>query len=452
MQDQALPRYSTIYKAPPRYSTVFIHDHYSFPLKNSKGKTWAVVSLRNEHHRSASFSAKHVPIIAEGASPITGWVKLDLNSPETIQGITLALRGHAITGANEGGSHTFLDHITSLWSKDQGDPHNFGNSGNASRTNFWGGKLLGTYTFPFSIILPIGDATGGSLPETFREQASGVRVRYELVLKIGRRRLKADSKLRIPIEYRRKTTPSPASELRQLAYQENTAAPGPGLDPCGWTTFSPVDCIGRLLNCQTVILRCTLSLANPLSYTRGSFIPCHLRIESVDEQALDLLASPRTTMLRLCRRVKYLFDAGQGMQQNGKSTASRPRYETSNVGQAVWSHDQNFDVNGINSRVRWLTGEIPLSKELPPSSDVLSFGAEYAVVLLPFESATFLPERDTQLQTYKVEIATEYAEGPAPTSRRASVNQIEASWATSATRDEPNAIAASHSNPFQLVT
>lgn len=113
-----------------------------------------------------------------------------------------------------------------------------------------------------------------------------------------------------------------------------------------------------------------------LSYTRGSFIPCHLRIESVDEQALDFLASPRTTILNLSRRVKYLFDAGQGMQHNGKSKASRPKYEISDVSQASWTQDQDQDVNENNSRVRCLTGEIPLSKELPPSSDVLSFGVE----------------------------------------------------------------------------
>ncbi|KAE9383122.1 hypothetical protein BT96DRAFT_112275 [Gymnopus androsaceus JB14] len=50
----------------------------------------------------------------------------------------------------------------------------------------------------------------------------------------------------------------------------------PNLDPYGWSTFSPVDCIGSLLNSRTVVLRCTLSLATPpsiqLSYTLHSFL------------------------------------------------------------------------------------------------------------------------------------------------------------------------------------
>lgn len=102
-----------------------------------------------------------------------------------------------MTGANEGGSQTFLDHSVFSWSKGQDDPHiyrtdldNIGNSSTGSKT----GKLSGRYRFPFSISLPMADAAGSTLPETFLERTSGVRVQYELVLKIGRGRLKADSK------------------------------------------------------------------------------------------------------------------------------------------------------------------------------------------------------------------------------------------------------------------
>ncbi|KAJ3984987.1 hypothetical protein F5890DRAFT_1474107 [Lentinula detonsa] len=442
MQDQALPRYSVVPKPPPHYSTVSSSsalDHYSFSLKSSKGNIWASVNLPKKDH-SGSYSVNDIPIIGEGANLITGLVKLNLKTPETIQRIIMTLssssttqvRGRAITGANEGGSHIFLDHSVSLWSKEQGEPNAYRNDLTAvagTSTSSRNGKLLGSYTFPFTFSLPTGEADGVALPDTFHERASGVRVRYELVLKIGRGRLKSDSKLDTRL-------------LLVHAYQENTTAPGPPLDPDGWSTFSPVDCIGRLLNSRTVILRCTLS------YTRGSFISCHLRVESIDEQALDLLASPRTTVLRLSRRVKYLFDAGQGMQHNGKSTASVPRYEILDVGQTIWSHDH--DINEDDSRVRYLTGEIPLSKELPPSSDVSSFGVEYTVTLLPFESATFRPEGATMLQTHKVRVVSDFAQGPVP-SRRVPISQIEATWAASA-RESVNAIAASHSNPFQLVT
>ncbi|KAJ3973331.1 hypothetical protein EV361DRAFT_979266 [Lentinula raphanica] len=459
MQEPTLPRYSTIPRGPPRYSAVIssqVHDFSSFPLKNSKGFTWASVNLQKEYRGAPhGTSTNEVPIIVEGAGPVTGSVNLDLQSPETVQAISIAVRGRAITGANEGGSFTFLNHTVSLWAKEQGDPRAYsidrvsdGSVNNATNPSK-SGKLCGKYKFPFSITLPTqNDGPGNSphsLPETFQERLSGVRVRYELVLKIARGRLKPDTKLQIPVVYRRRTAPEPASELRQFAYQENTVAPGPALDPNGWTSTELTH------RYSTMHGKLHLSLAKPLAYTRGSFIPCHLRIECIDDQALDLLASPRTTTLRLSRRVKYLFDAGQGMQHNGKSTASKLKFEISDVGQATWSHDN--DANEDDSRVRCLTGEIPLSKELPPSSDISSFGIEYTVVLHPFESVTFAPERAVPLQAHKVEVTTDFGQGPAPqaASRRARVSLIEPSW-TPLAREDANAIAASHSNPFQLVT
>ena len=42
-----------------------------------------------------------------------------------------------------------------------------------------------------------------------------------------------------------------------------------------------------------------------LTYTRGSFIPCHLTITSSDIQALNLLAIPTAQRIRLMRRVRY---------------------------------------------------------------------------------------------------------------------------------------------------
>ncbi|KAE9395402.1 hypothetical protein BT96DRAFT_154488 [Gymnopus androsaceus JB14] len=249
---------------PPRYSTVFDNlpstdTHYSFHLKNSKGKKWVYIHLRNSGKNRPSGTPKNMPIFAEGPNrTLSGFVTIDLESPETIQSLTLAVRGRTITGANEGGMHLFLDHIVPLWSKDQGDPHAY-----AYRTGLdssspprsppgRSSKLFGTYSFPFSFYLPTAFDSGpwgaGALPESFHERSSGVRVQYELVLKIGRGKLRTDAKLQVPIFYCRKIAPSAASELRQAAYRDNTTPPGPDIDPYGWSTFSPVDCIGSLLN------------------------------------------------------------------------------------------------------------------------------------------------------------------------------------------------------------
>ncbi|KAF5389005.1 hypothetical protein D9757_005101 [Collybiopsis confluens] len=409
-----IPRYSTVFDAHPSTNT-----HFLYPLKNGKGRVWASVNLRREDHQSSN----SLPIL-EGLSPVVGSVTLDLESAEVIQSLTLSVRGRAITGANEGGSHTFLDHSHCLWTKDQKELYAYRHtrSYNVSSTNSssssTSGKLSGQYLFPFSFILPTIDATGGTLPESFSERSTLVRIRYEMVLKIGRGRLRADSKLHVPIIYRRKAAPPPPSPLRQRSYHENTAAPSPDIDPNGWVTLSPVDCVGQLLHSRTVVLRCRLSLANPLSYTRGSFIPCHLRIESVDEQALDLLASPRTTIVRLNRRIRYLHDAGQGMQANRMSLASKPKFENCDVGQAIWRHDLGNRTQD-NSRVRCLVGELHLPKDLPASADVVPFGVEYAVNLLAFESPTFQPnigESSTVLQRQRVELVTQFGEGPMPVS------------------------------------
>lgn len=190
----ALPRYSTLSLAAPQYSTVFndphstlLDSHYSFHLKNSKGIIWASMNLQKDN-RTRSAKA---PVFAEGVT-IAGSVTVDLESPQvmTIQALTLAvsmhfpvpqprqlmdgtqIRGRAITGANEGGTHWFLDRTVPLWSKDQGDPHAYQTALSGSSTGndrSGSGKLCGMYSFPFSLSLPASDSPDGSLPESFNE-------------------------------------------------------------------------------------------------------------------------------------------------------------------------------------------------------------------------------------------------------------------------------------------
>jgi hypothetical protein len=106
------------------------------------------------------------------------------------------IKGKIITGSGSGDACIFLNHSHPLWSKAMGDPRSPSDVRHS-------GKLVGTYSWPFSITLPKKVAlqpTPGSptqsyrLPQTFVERYTRVSIQYELVVNIVRTKLRADSK------------------------------------------------------------------------------------------------------------------------------------------------------------------------------------------------------------------------------------------------------------------
>jgi hypothetical protein len=210
--------------------------------------------------------------------------------------------------------------------------------------------------------------------------------------------------LRTSLAYVPGTKPGPPSFLRQLAYQQNCPLPGPEVDEDGWKTFSPVRNSGIVFNKRKAAVNCTLSLAKPLIFTRGSAIPCILDIESQDPQALDLLSAPKAVRVQLRRTVRYHLASAPN------SSASWTE-NVSDIQAAVWWPSHN---GRTSPSVRRLEGEIHLPRDLQPSSAIAHFTLSYSVTLLPFLSPAFESSDTRPLLVAPVDIATMYARGPRP--------------------------------------
>ncbi|KAF4571281.1 hypothetical protein EYR36_008610 [Pleurotus pulmonarius] len=360
----------------------------------SGSKAWAVWKVV-----SSAKSSKSLPTFYEKET-ITGTLSLDVDRFESIQAIYVTVTGRIITGAGSSDSYTFLNTSVPIWSKVAA-----------------GVKLQGSSTWPFSVPLPktvsIPSSSGGSklcpLPETFMERGMMASIQYDLTLRIARGKLRADSTLTTPFGYVPNSKPESPSMLRQLAYEEGCPTiPGPDVDPEGWRTLPTVPVAGTLFNSRQLEARCNIAIAKPLCYTRGSVIPCTLSMDSLDVQALDLLATSKAIVVNLRRTVRYY---------NSPSPLNKSdvlwRELSEDVGRAVWWPS----VRGRgDDYIRYLEGEIQLAKDLKPSASIAHFSVCYSVVVCPFDSPGFISSTTEPLHSEPVEIATMYARGPKPRS------------------------------------
>ncbi|RDB25885.1 hypothetical protein Hypma_006734 [Hypsizygus marmoreus] len=380
---------------------------FSYNLKK-KGKPWAVLTIFGNSALSDT-----TPVVLEGSS-LNGTVNLLLGSGDPIQAVVVSVKGQIITGASPGDQYTFLDIATNLWSQSLGDPRN--PSSVPSDIKFTD-KLRGDYCWPFSIPLPrevvlcVGaqnESQTFHLPQTFVERHTRASIQYEVILHLSRSKLRTDHRIQVTFGYIPVTRPGPASPLRQLAYQENTPLWGPDEDPEGWHTLPSADIRGRIFGRRPVDGKCTLSLAKPLCYTRGSVIPCSIVIETSDEQALHLLSSPKAIVLRLRRSVKCHPD------HEHFTESAIPWKDEIDLSQlaAWWPSPANNSRAIPNSRR--LNGELHLLPDTKPTSAMAHFSIEYTIVLFPFDVVTFEPASSQPLCMLGVEIATSYGPGPRP--------------------------------------
>jgi hypothetical protein len=243
------------------------------------------------------------------------------------------------------------------------------------------------------------------------------------------------------IAYAPLTRPEPFPPLRQAHYAEGLGQlAAPEEDPAGWTTLLPTTISGRLFDARDVSVTCTLSLAKPLQYTRGSGIPVHLSLSSSDPQALDLLSKPDAPVVKLLAylEVKTAADK-QALLGSVKEAKLVMRgnetlvLESRGVQSAVWWVDPAPTKEGEKK----LFGEIHIGLGTTPPFDVpdarLRVCAhsslsrvdslaekmfQYRVALMPFSAAGFaapenpnavLGESHRALATQDVDIVTAYA-------------------------------------------
>ncbi|KAF5331925.1 hypothetical protein D9611_008930 [Ephemerocybe angulata] len=149
---------------------------------------------------------------------------------------------------------------------------------------------------------------GVPLPQSFLEREIGANIQYELVLSISHGRFASESRIETPLVYTPKTLAPPMSLPRQIAYRRREPPPGPGVDREGWHQLPPTAIRGMYLQQHDLTIVYTLYLANPLSYARGTLIPCCLTIRCDDINALNIFADPRSPRVRLSRATRFLLN------------------------------------------------------------------------------------------------------------------------------------------------
>ncbi|KAF9534572.1 hypothetical protein CPB83DRAFT_878940 [Crepidotus variabilis] len=414
---------------------------------------------------------------------VQGCLELNLENPQNINSISLAVieretrnlivRGRLVTSSFEGGVYTFYEHTIVNWTRADGDPRTTfsspeavgsplpqsspssssptspssttrisfssptgsrpGTPSGSIRTKRFDAKLFGSYLWPFSfpfpaeVTIPGLDSEGKAYPtpQTFNEKGVNAAVQYEVILKMTHGVLKADSKLNAPIAYAPDIHPGAPSVLRQLAYSQRSRIPGPLADPFGWTTLPPAIVRGRFFGAANgTKLQCSLSLANPLSYTRGTVIPLHLTIRSSDVNALSQLGVPQCVSVQLVRKVRYVDDPAQSISQVNKS-GKQPtsilktgREEVTVVEKAVWWVPPNGSgSNEVDERtMKILEGEIILASDLQPTCSFLLFNVSYEIEICCFDHPSFKPSSTTSsiLLFNQVTIASRHGDGPRP--------------------------------------
>ncbi|KAJ4477342.1 hypothetical protein J3R30DRAFT_3290821 [Lentinula aciculospora] len=446
----SLPAYSRRPSPPPR-ARRGLTEHVvelSSDITNKRAKTWATLRVYSKA------PAATLPTFAEGEK-ITGSVTLDskISNSRHISCVKVIVSFHSASHVEKRKTGrfrrrtrrrlsvdrvTFLETSTTLWSKDV----------HATRQN-------GMH-WPFSIHLP-GEVVVSSgtmnvqayaLPPTFMERNTRACIRYNLIVHISRSKFREDSNLQMTWIYIPATKPDPPSPLRQLAYQENSPLLGPQDDPRGWYTLPSTKVYGTLFKNRVVEVTLNLSLAQPLSYTRGSVIPVSLTLSSTDSQALDLLSSRQSLTVRLRRKVtsnsaQTFAELNAPWNATQGAILTEPTVE---IADAVWWQrpgSVNINETIMNSTMqsktrlyREMEGEILLPKNLKPTFRISHFGIEYSVVLLPFDTTGFAPSTPAAkfyngpILEQRVEIVTMFPRGPRPISHSPPGYQEQATHAT----------------------
>ncbi|KAL5486113.1 hypothetical protein ACEPAI_7157 [Sanghuangporus weigelae] len=306
-----------------------------YSLFDSRNTPWASLKLI-----SNVGSPRFLPAYFEGQS-IQGKLELDMRKPETILGISVTVSG-TIMAANAPDPRVFWELTRVIWNTDMGDPRASSHisppppptptSSKAKEKAY--SKLVGPYSFPFSIQLPSTclvtlrskqPPVTLPLPPSFSEKGASQFINYEITVRIRRGPLRIDSKLGTHFGFAPRTRPPAPSLFRQLAYQDNRPLVDPNGDPDGWTVLPPILVRGKLFGVRMVEAICTFALALPvrilssLTYSRGHPLPLMLTITCSDSQALDLVFAPQNISVHLIREVCYETGCPESSHKGWKS-------------------------------------------------------------------------------------------------------------------------------------
>ncbi|KAL5530469.1 hypothetical protein ACEPAF_6727 [Sanghuangporus sanghuang] len=381
---------------------------HEFSLEDSDRRMWAAVQLY-----SWAPSAKSLPVFLE-EQDVSGHVVLDLRQPESIKRVEVSIMGFVRALHRE---TNFFRVSETLWDSSSGDPR----SPNQHNGMKFKGKLEGSYSWPFSIVLPREITPGAKLLRELRLNRSELLppsldnlglnsvINYRLIVSIKKRGLlKPDSIISTRIGYTPITRPGPFSSARRRAYMEKTFIPGPSIDPRGWRVLRDTRVDGTLFKQREISATYTdvmkLALATPLAYTRGTVIPCHLTIRSSDKQALDLLSTPSAPRITFRRKLITRMVLTPAERAD---LATFP--DDQPLSRAIWAPIER-SANEVT-----LTGELSVPVSCVPTFNFGEFRLEYFVDICPPDPAGFQPSTGDILSSTYVQIVSAYAEsGPRP--------------------------------------
>ncbi|OBZ76034.1 hypothetical protein A0H81_03080 [Grifola frondosa] len=374
-----LPRYERAISnsnISPRASGPTSPVEHRYQLLNSKGRPWLILKVL-----SNAPTPNNLPNFFEGDA-INGTVELNLEREDTAKSISITVTGQLTSSVTD--VHNFLNVSQVLWSASSEDntPPNLKRSG----------KLRGMHSWSYSFFLPkecsFKSHVFPYLPR-FRSAWQG----YTSNTKWWPLFIVEGSGLTVQLELSSGTYRSYAQ--RRLRWHDKSP---------------PIKIRGSVFNTRAVDATCTLALAKPLCYTRGSVVPCLMTIKTADPQALDLLAAPRSMLVRLRRHISMGEVSAVGIKSSGVEFETA----TQDVSTATWwSYKEGGEPL---SQKRVLHGEIPLASALKPSCNLGRFQLSYTVAVYPPKAVAFAPDdsSDNILQRKTVTIATAYPTGPRP--------------------------------------
>ncbi|KAL1747103.1 hypothetical protein HDZ31DRAFT_61548 [Schizophyllum fasciatum] len=396
-----LPRYSTANLLPsaPPYPGVTHARHTSttFPVEVKDGQVMLSIA-------APRLSSKGHPKYLTGEF-IEGQLSLDLEQAEHVHSVSITVKGRIVSTHSEIASFTFLK-----------VRHNLHKAAQCHQ------KLVGKHQWPFAFPFPTDMHVEGKgkyrLPHAFSERKTAVAVHYELVGIVNHGKLRTGRKVRTQLAYVPRTVAGTPSSARLSACALGLPPPGPREDRHGWCTLEPAVVRGRIFEQRDVEARFILSLAQPLSFARGSAIPCCMTVQCFDKQALELLSQPENITVHLRRQVRYVLGDVR------KDAAPRPVI-VCDVAKATWWPAEGQNTQEYERRV---DGEIHLAQELQPSSDFPYFCVQYSVVVIPAPPAGFKVQHKLPQIVQAVDITTWHPPGTTPrrtTARAASPGPVD---------------------------
>ncbi|KAG8748109.1 hypothetical protein FRC10_008842 [Ceratobasidium sp. 414] len=376
------------------------HEHVN-SLLNRNGQPWMSLELLSEAPARSKF-----PVYFNGGT-VRGLAHITLESPQTIRSVVVEVRSKL-------GLAT-ADELSPIWHErkvlwepgENSQPRSISSAGSWK----WG------FTFPIPIHFddtPNGGSASTPLPGSFDLKPYPAFVEYRILLFVKRGKwLPNISELHTLFAYVVRERAPPPSPLRELAYSEHHAPPGPLGDPDGWETGEEITAKGIVFGDREV------ALVYRAVYSRGGTIFYRIEISGGDPQALQLLSSPSAITVLLTQEARTVPLSRSSQASLGAKGAD---VDVQAIARGVSWSDTTLLTEPSEMRV--LEGEIIVPPKTSPNIKLASFQLQASdselsfLVTFAINAVGFAPhDRNTMISRHPIRTVSHPALGVAPMSR-----------------------------------